>query len=712
MGSVIGTKNQLSTGQYAMEGFDFDEAEQLAIDLSETYAMTADSEVDIPALRKNSSRLNLAAEIAEQNHFMHWELEFADLFKERGGFDLVVGNPPWIKIEWKVEDLLSEFVPLIAIQKDNKKAHIDCAVSAYPKILTSEYVTTAGQLSFLSASSNYLELSGQYGNIYKNFVVQADRYLDAQGIYGLVHPEGLYDNPNGESFRQYLFKHLRYHFEFINERYLFHDVAHTKRFSINVAGKKETKSFITITNLFATSSVDECFDPNCTNALMGLKDSNNEWNVYGHSRRKIVVDSSTLRLFGKIFDGKESLGARMPEVHADICVDFFKVMSQNTKTIGDANGLYCTQLMNETAAIKNKLVETAVSYPSNMGEFVYSGPNIWVGNPYFKSAKYPCIEKSDYDLVDLKRINTQGFLPRSKYKTTEKCYRELPYLPNGDLYNVPYKIFARRRLNLSMERTLISAIVPKDTVQIHAVLGISMNDLKDLVAIAGCLNTIVYDFYIKVYGKEDLYENTLANLPVPVSEECLSQIRARVLCLNAIGQQFEELWAKVWDESFTQTCWSKNDVRLPKELFMTSRTWNSSYIATTDYARRQLLVELDTLVAYSLGMSLPLLVSIYRMQFPVLRQYEEDTWYDAEGKIVFTNNKGLSNVGFPRTEWENGIKGAPAGQKFYRTIMDDTMPGGPVERTIEYVAPFDRCDREQDYETAWKFFEEKYAKIE
>ena len=31
-------------------------------------------------------------------------------------------------------------------------------------------------------------------------------------------------------------------------------------------------------------------------------------------------------------------------------------------------------------------------------------------------------------------------------------------------------------------------------------------------------------------------------------------------------------------------------------------------------------------------------------------------------------------------------------------------------RTIEYVAPFDRCDREQDYETAWRFFEEKYGK--
>ena len=56
------------------------------------------------------------------------------------------------------------------------------------------------------------------------------------------------------------------------------------------------------------------------------------------------------------------------------------------------------------------------------------------------------------------------------------------------------------------------------------------------------------------------------------------------------------------------------------------------------------------------------------------------------------------------------MKNAPAGYVFARTIMDDTMPGGPVERTIEYVAPFDRCDREKDYETAWKFFEKKYGK--
>ena len=31
-------------------------------------------------------RLRLARTIAQQNHFMHWELEFADVFAERGGF--------------------------------------------------------------------------------------------------------------------------------------------------------------------------------------------------------------------------------------------------------------------------------------------------------------------------------------------------------------------------------------------------------------------------------------------------------------------------------------------------------------------------------------------------------------------------------------------------------------------------------------------------
>ena len=91
-------------------------------------------------------------------------------------------------------------------------------------------------------------------------------------------------------------------------------------------------------------------------------------------------------------------------------------------------------------------------------------------------------------------------------------------------------------------------------------------------------------------------------------------------------------------------------------------------------------------------------------------QQEADTWYDAKGRIVFTNNRALSGVGIDRNTWDNEVKKLHDGEKYIQTITDDTLPSGPVERPIEYVAPFDRCDREQDYETAWKFFEEKYGK--
>jgi len=39
-----------------------------------------------------------------------------------------------------------------------------------------------------------------------------------------------------------------------------------------------------------------------------------------------------------------------------------------------------------------------------------------------------------------------------------------------------------------------------------------------------------------------------------------------------------------------------------------------------------------------------------------------------------------------------------------KTFMDDTLPGGPFERTVEYHAPFIKRDREKDYAQAWEFF--------
>lgn len=200
----------------------------------------------------------------------------------------------------------------------------------------------------------------------------------------------------------------------------------------------------------------------------------------------------------------------------------------------------------------------------------------------------------------------------------------------------------------------------------------------------------------------------MAGLPVSLHYKETPDIVIRALMLNCLTEFHSELWRECYKDIFRNTSWSKKDTRLPSIRFkQLSDELTKEYAFRTDFERRQALVEIDVLAAMALGMNLQQLKTIYRIQFPVLQSYEADTWYDANGQIVFTNNRSLTNVGFPRTEWEKSIKGAKDGEKFYRTIIDDTTPYGAVERTIEYVAPFDRCDREQDYEIAWHYFEEK-----
>ncbi|MBI4613294.1 MAG: hypothetical protein HY720_06755 [Planctomycetes bacterium] len=58
--------------------------------------------------------LETARSIARERRFFHWELEFPEVFlRERGGFDAVVGNPPWEKVSAAVGDVAEEFDPFL-----------------------------------------------------------------------------------------------------------------------------------------------------------------------------------------------------------------------------------------------------------------------------------------------------------------------------------------------------------------------------------------------------------------------------------------------------------------------------------------------------------------------------------------------------------------------------------------------------------------------
>ena len=61
-------------------------------------------------MRERFPWLDAVEEIAEDQGFFHWELRFASVFAE-GGFDIQVGNPPWVRPEWEENVVLAELEP-------------------------------------------------------------------------------------------------------------------------------------------------------------------------------------------------------------------------------------------------------------------------------------------------------------------------------------------------------------------------------------------------------------------------------------------------------------------------------------------------------------------------------------------------------------------------------------------------------------------------
>ena len=694
------------------------EQEEIISKISEL--LPGQSEVDIDNLCMLFPRLALVRKIAEQNKFMHWELEFADLFAERGGFDLIIGNPPWIKIEWNEQSVLSDTHPMFAVKKltatqtTHKRAEaLENTVTR--KMYFSEYEMLSGEQAFLNAVQNYADLKGQQTNLFKCFLPQSWMFSGKSGVAAFVHPEGVYDDPKGGALREKLYPRLRYHFKFANEWKLFPEVHHHTQFSLNVYGGPLMVSFDTISNLYDAKSIVECYEGDATATIPGIKDENGDWNVKGHPDRIIHVTKKELAVFAKLFDGNDEWKqARLPVLHAEELVEVLETFSKQQITLESLdNELFSTECWHETNAQNDGTIERNVHFPESAVDTIYSGPHIGVANPLFKTSRRICKLNSDYDNLDLTVI-PEKYSQRCNYSPAceiGEYARRVSETPWGTKYYADTKLIARKMLNQGGERTLIGSVVMGGVGHTNGIIGFDFADKKTEVIEGALFASIPFDFFIKAMGKSNLYADNAGKLPV-VRSKFDQQLLTRYLMLVCLTRTHDEYWRKHFFDVYTSDTWSKLDPRLSNTRFSTLTsewTWNTPL--RTDYERRQALVEIDVLTAMALGMTLEQLKTIYRIQFPVLQSYEADTWYDANGRITFTNNRSLVGVGFDRKEFELNMKDAPAGKKFYRTIMDDTMPGGPVERTIEYVAPFDRCDRERDYETAWKFFEEKYKEV-
>ena len=692
-------------------------------------------------------RLKLVDEIASVQRFFHWDLEFSDLFAKRGGFDLMLGNPPWLKVEWQEAGVLGDFEPEFVLRKLSASHLVKLREQTFARIPAlenawcAEYEGCEATQNFLNSLQNYPVLKGTQTNLYKCFLPQAWRLGSNNGVAGFLHPEGIYDDPKGGLLRAQIYPRLRAHFQFVNVKKLFSEILHWVTYSINIYGSvKNEPEFKSMANIYLPSTIDASLYGDNNSQVPGLKNINDEWDITGHPQRIINVNKDYLTLFAKLYDniGTPYMAARLPALHSSHLVSVLEKFAAQPQRLGDLQGEYLSlEMWHETNQQTDGTIKRQTQFPQTTGDWVLSGPHFYVGNPFYKTPNQLCEKHHDYNSLDLLTL-PDDYLPRTNYLPAcdaAEYTRRIPrvsWIEPGQIepkkVTEYYRLAYRGMLSQSGERTLIATIIPPLTAHIHGVQSTVFKSAELLLSQYQMSISLFGDFYIKSTGRSNLMAGWSAFSVLQLRP----QDKARILALNCIASQYSDLWQSCYQHEFNQQGWSRALPQLPADFFKNlTPEWQRHCALRSDYSRRQALLEIDVLVARALGLTLDELLTIYRVQFPVMRQNEADTWYDQVGRIVFTPSKGLVGVGLPRTarkadlkagivygvdspEWTGGngadlvigwedIQHLKTGSVSV-TFDDDTRPGGVVRRTITWQAPFIKPDREDDYRVAWDFF--------
>lgn len=698
------------------------------------YAPSNDTErdvlgfVDLDSLIKRQPRLRIVQKVARQYRFHHWELEYADQFKEKGGFDVVLGNPPWRRPNFVEKYVLGDTEPRFVTKKLSasetselrsvwldKPRHREHYLQAYEAV--------GGQLTFLKATQNYPLLKGLQTNLYKAFLCTS--WKISTDAVGLLHPDSVYDEARGEKLREELYPRLRWRLHFKNSLNLFEEVANDEKFSINIYGKqREQVSFVSMANLYSPVTAIKSLEHDGLGPVPGIKTKDDKWELSEHQDRVISTSEENLRIYAALCDapGTPPLQARLPLVHARQLASVLRKLARVPRRMRDLEDDFkFTRMWEESGAQKDGTIRRETRFAEDTKEWILSGPHIFVGTPFFQTPNAGCKSKGDYTKLDLTTL-PETYLPRTNYITacSEREYTRLtPETPWGTLVTEEFRVSMRGMLNLGMDRTLIPAMIPPGAGHIDPVITIATKQNNHLINFLFTLFSVITDAVVKISAKGRVTYEFLTALPLSPASPTAT---ARVLGLSCLSIEYSPIWRTLREDPLP---WSKHDPRLDPGLFdRLQAPWCWDSPLRTDYARRQALLEIDVLHALDLGLTLDELLTLYRIQFFRLQSYENETWYDTKGRIVFSKKNGQSPVPRNRTSkkatfglhtptrsktnialgW-NDIKDLNEGIVTY-TYMDDTLPGGPVERTIEFHAPFDKCDREEDYREAWAFFEQ------
>lgn len=193
----------------------------------------------------------MVAKLSSEYAWFHWHLEYPDVFTSSewmsdraptgwdGGFDAVLGNPPWEQMEIEEKKYFAERDPAIALARNasERKRRILALAERDPGLLqmfAEAKRQAAGQTHFIRSSGRYPLTAVGRANTYKMFAELARHVTAHRGRTGIIVPTGIATDDTTKFFFQNVAESgsLVSLFGFENEEFIFPAVHHATKFCL------------------------------------------------------------------------------------------------------------------------------------------------------------------------------------------------------------------------------------------------------------------------------------------------------------------------------------------------------------------------------------------------------------------------------------------------------------------------------------------------
>jgi hypothetical protein len=188
--------------------------------------------------------VDAANQLAEKKRFFHWALEFSDVF-DQGGFDCVLGNPPWERIKLQEKEFFAAVCPEIA--NATNKAARDKLIKELPRKkpeLAKDFEEAKhdaeAQSKFMRTSLRFPLTAVGDINTYAVFAETARKLISKNGRAGIIVPTGIATDDTCKKFFGDLTQKqaLASLYDFENREAIFSSVHRSYKFSLlSMSGK-------------------------------------------------------------------------------------------------------------------------------------------------------------------------------------------------------------------------------------------------------------------------------------------------------------------------------------------------------------------------------------------------------------------------------------------------------------------------------------------